>query len=134
MEHLVSIPYIQYLLFVLATVRISRLIMEDKISRKIRNSLLYRKYVNGQSIDKENLTFTKIEIIDGQDVETQIEYPPPKAYTLFLREQFGCGWCLPFWVSSILLTLTIIFPVQLAWFNLYFASSAIISYIYNEFA
>jgi hypothetical protein len=75
MEHLVSIIYIQYILFVLSSVRISRLAMEDKISRKIRNSLLYREYVNGHSVDKENLTFTKIEIIDNQDVETEVKYP-----------------------------------------------------------
>jgi len=134
MEHLVSIIYIQYILFVLSSVRISRLMMEDKVSRKIRNSLLYRKHVNGHSIDKENLTFTKIEIIDNQDVETQVNYPLPKSYVLFFREQFGCGWCLPFWISSILLALTILFPIQLTWFNLFFASSAIVSYIYNEYA
>lgn len=133
MEHLVSIIYIQYILFVLSSVRLSRLAMEDKLSRRIRNSLLYRKYVNGHSIDKENLTFTKIEIIDNKDIETQVNYPSPKPYVLFFREQFGCGWCLPFWISSVLLALTILFPVQLTWFNLFFASSAIVSYIYNEY-
>lgn len=134
MEHLVSNNYIQYILFVLSSVRISRLIMEDKISRKIRNILLYRKYVNGQNIDKENLTYKKMEMIENQDIETETKYPSPKNHVLFFREQFGCGWCLPFWICSILLTLTILCPTQLTWFNLYFASSAVISHIYNEYA
>lgn len=134
MEHLVSNIYIQYMVFILSAVRISRLIMEDKISRKIRNSLLYQKYINGQSIDKENLTYKKTEIVDGKDIKIETKYPQPKNYVLFFREQFGCGWCLPFWISSILLAFTILFPTQLTWTNLFFASSAIVSYIYNEYA
>jgi len=130
----VSNYYIQYVIFILAVVRVSRIFLDDGIFRPIRDRLLYRNSVNGHSVDKENLTYEK-KIMQGKEIVSFDEpYPKPGKAVVFFREQFSCQWCLPFWVTVVMLGALLVFPIVITWIYLFFASSFIVSVLYSKYA
>jgi len=117
--------YVGYILLVFSILRVSRLALDDKITAPLRNKLIrYVKVNDGQAVARENIV----------DIKTGELYEQPGKIVNFFREQFSCSWCLPFWITLAIVVLTINFPGTMAIFNLIFATSFIVSYLYGEMA
>jgi len=122
MIDLLTNGYVQFALFILSSLRWAVLELEDKITRPLRNWLLKKKPEGNHDIEQENMT----------DPKTKNLYPAPGKIVKFLRVQFSCQWCLPFWSTSLILLLTLLFPIPMTIFNLFFGSAFIVSFIYGE--
>lgn len=133
-------PYIAYLALVGAILRVSRFMLEDTIFDPIRNKLLYRKLEQGHNVNKEGLQHeVTMEVPDHKtghltQVKSQQYYAQPKQPAVFLRKLFSCSWCLPVWVTAIMLPLTMIFPVPMGAINITLATAYIVSVLYYETA
>lgn len=121
MQHLVSNGYIQYILAILSILRISHLGLEDSIFNLIRN------FITGVIYIEEPIAGTDRTVKVRKDLE--VGFIRAK-----LRELFACHWCLPFWITLIVLGLTLIFPHNMTYFNLLVGSSYLVSVLYGRYS
>lgn len=133
-------PYVAYLALLGAILRVSRFFIKDEIFDGLRNRLLYRKKEQGHSVNKEMLQYETETIVPDSitgaqtTIKTQSNYPQPPKFVVFLRKLFACSWCLPVWITGIMLPLTILFPGPMGIINIALATAYIVSVIYSETA
>lgn len=113
--------FIQYALLVGAILRISRIGLDDGIFDKPR------RWIRGITIVKEQIAETDRYV----DIEVEL---PVGFIREKLRAMFSCPWCLPFWISAVLTALTLLFPVPMTYFNLFFATPFLVSVLYGKYA